>query len=219
MASATPAPNPPPPKAPQPAAPEPAVPPETRRSVPPENNPSKKQPLKAPRDSLAEALPEAQSLPEALAFIADKVGSENEFDFVARFRDPGAGREIVEHLSYKASNVTIDPNRCRVSYRWHVEQDYRGMPDQDRTVELRLAKSITVQTISQALTELNSAAGHPFSVSAQPQAYAVHIARWDSPTGDNLYFRDSRTAARVGEVARRAMALCDDKDRQAFRGR
>ena len=163
--------------------------------------------------------PEGQSLPDALAFIADKIGSESRIDFEARFRDPAGSREIIQQLSYRASSVAIDPNRCQLSYRWHVEQDGRSLPDRDRTVELRLSKSISVQTIDQALADLNSAAGHPFTVEARPPAYAVHIARWDNAAGDNLYFRGKDMAMRVGDVAKHALELCDDKTKQAFRGR
>jgi hypothetical protein len=121
------------------------------------------------------------------------------------------GRDHTEQLSYKASNVTIDPNRCQVGYHWHVEQDGRAVSDQDRTIELRLAKSIGV-------TSIDAEPGRRFSVRAYPKVHVVHIARWDNSSGDDLYFHDKDMAARVGTAARRAVELCDNGAQQ-FRRR
>lgn len=150
---------------------------------------------------------------QALAFIADKVDSEGRINVLAQFHDAAADRDLVEQLSYEASDATIDPNRCRISFQWHAGQDGKETADQNRTIELRLAKSIGVETVDQALTDLNAAAGYPFPVHAQPQAYVVHIALWGSGSGDNLYFRDKDMAARVAEAAQHALELCDDRTR------
>lgn len=149
---------------------------------------------------------------QALAFIADKVDGEGRISVLAQFHDAAADRDLVEQLSYEASDATIDPNRCRISFQWHAGQDGKETTE-DHVVELRLAKSIEVETVDQALTDLNMAAGHPFPVRAQPQAYVVHIARWDSASGDNLYFRDKDMAARVEEATRHALELCEDRTR------
>jgi hypothetical protein len=149
--------------------------------------------------------PPGQTVDDMLAFIADKVESEDRLNFTAVFIN-AAGGELVERLSYDASNVTIDPNRCQLSYRWHVVQDGKGMPDQDRAVQFRLTKGITVETIDRALGDLND---NHFTVHAAPQAYAVHIARWDKPSGDNLYFRDREMAETVAGAAQQALELCD----------
>jgi hypothetical protein len=165
----------------------------------------------APKEFLARPaseMPLGQSLDEALAFIADKVEGQA-LAFTAEFFNPSGGA-LVEQLSYEASNVTIDPNRCQVSYHWHVLQDGRRTPDQDRAVQLRLSRSITVEPIEQALAELNA---RHFSVHVRPEAYAVHIARWDRPAGDNLYFRDRGMAESVAAAARHALDLCDKRGR------
>jgi hypothetical protein len=164
------------------------------------NEASNTAPVRAPA-----VKPSGQSVDDMLAFIADKVESENRLDFTAVFIN-AAGGELVEHLSYEASNVTIDPNRCLLSYRWHVVQDGRGMRDEDRAVQLRLSKGISVETIDRALGDLND---NRFTVHAAPQAYAVHIARWDKPSGDNLYFRDRDMAETVAGAAQQALELCD----------
>ena len=85
------------------------------------------------------------------------------------------------------------------------------MADQDRTVELRLAKSI-------AVTSIDDEPGRRYFVHTYPQVYVVHIARWDNASGDNFYFHDKDTAARVGTATRRAVELCDSGE-QHFRGR
>ena len=148
---------------------------------------------------------------QTLALIADKVGGEGAINFMAQFHDMATGRDHTEQLSYKASNVTIDPNRCQVGYLWHVEQDGRAVSDQDRTVELRLAKSVRV-------TSIDAEPGRRFSVRAYPKVYVVHIARWDNSSGDNLYFHDKGMAARVGTTIRHAVELCDNGE-QHFRPR
>ena len=140
-----------------------------------------------------------------LAFIADKVASQDRLNFTAEFVNPSGGT-LVEQHSYEASDVTIDPNRCLIAYRWHVVQDGKAAPDQDGAVQLRHSKNISVETIDQALGENND---NHFSVHARPQAYAVHIARWDKPSGDNLYFRDRGMAESVAGTARHALDLCD----------
>jgi len=191
----------------------PAVPPaETRQAsaIPPENA-QKKQPSNAPQINSRDLKPEGQSLAEVLALIADKVGGEGTINFTAQFHDMATGRDHTEQLSYKASNVTIDPNRCQVGYHWHVEQDGRAVSDQDRTVELRLAKSIGV-------TSIDAEPGQRFSMRAYPKVYVVHIARWDNSSGDNLYFHDKDMAARVGTATRHAVELCDNGEQQ-FRRR
>jgi len=191
----------------------PAVPPtETRQAsaVPPENA-QNKQPPNAPQITSPDLKPEGQSLAETLALIADKVGGEGTINFMAQFHDVATGRDHTEQLSYKASNVTIDPNRCQVGYHWHVEQGGRTVSDQDRTVELRLARSIGV-------TSIDAGSGRRFSVRAYPKVYVMHIARWDNASGDDLYFHDQRMAARVGMATRHAVELCDNGEQQ-FRRR
>jgi hypothetical protein len=191
----------------------PAVPPaETRQAsaIPPENA-QKKQPSNAPQINSHDLKPEGQSLAEVLALIADKVGGEGTINFTAQFHDMATGRDHTEQLSYKASNVTIDPNRCQVGYHWQVEQDGKAVSDQDRTVELRLAKSIKV-------TSIDAEPGRRFSVRAYPKVNVVHIARWDNSSGDNLYFHDKDMAARVGTATRHAVELCDNGEQQ-FRRR
>ena len=191
----------------------PAVPPaETRQAsaIPPENA-QKNQPSNAPQINSPDLKPEGQSLAEVLALIADKVGGEGTINFTAQFQDMATGRDHTEQLSYKASNVTIDPNRCQVGYHWHVEQDGRAVSDQDRTVELRLAKSTRV-------TSIDAEPDRRFSVRAYPKVYVVHIARWDNSSGDNLYFHDKDMAARVGTATKHAVELCDNGEQQ-FRRR
>ena len=189
----------------------PAVPPvETRQvsAIPPESV-QENQPSIAPKINSPDLKPEGQSLAEALALIADKVGGEGTINFTAQFHDIATGRDHTEQLSYKASNVTIDPNRCQVGYYWHVEQDGRIVSDQDRTVELRLAKSISV-------TSIDVEPGRRLSMRAYPKVYVVRIARWDTSSGDNLYFHDKGVAARVGAATRHAVALCDNREQQQF---
>ena len=182
----------------------PAAPPvETHQAsaIPPEDA-QKEQPSIAPQINSPDLKPEGQSLAEALALIADKVGGEGTINFTAQVHDRITGRDRAEQLSYRASNVTIDPNRCLVGYRWHAEQDGRAVSDLDRTVELRLAKSIS-------MTPIDAEPGRRFSMRADPKVYVVHIARWDNAAGDNLYFRSRATAARVAAAARHAVELCD----------
>jgi hypothetical protein len=189
----------------------PAAPPvETHQAsaIPPEDA-QKEQPSIAPQINFPDLKPEGQSLAEVLALIADKVGGEGAINFTAQFHDLATGHDHTEQLSYKASNVTIDPNRCQMGYYWHVEQDGKALSDQDRTVELRLAKSIRV-------TSIDTEPGRRFSMRAYPKIYVVHIARWDTSSGDELYFHDKVMAARVGAAIRRAVALCD-KGVQQFR--
>lgn len=187
----------------------PAVPPAEIRqasAIPPENA-QKEQPSNAPQIKTSDLKPEGQSLAEVLALIADKVGGEGTINFTAQFDDMATGRDHTEQLSYKTSNVTIDPNRCQVGYHWHVEQDGRAVSDQDRTVELRLAKSIRV-------TSIDVEPGRRFSMRAYPKVYVVRIARWDNSSGDDLYFHDKGMAARVGTATRHAVELCDNGERQ-----
>jgi hypothetical protein len=186
-----------------------AIPPEQALAIPPENV-QQKQVSNGPQINSPNLKTEGQSLAEALALIADKVGGEGAINFTAQYHDMTTGRDHTEQLSYQASNVTIDPNRCQVGYHWHVEQD-GAVSDQDRTVELRLAKSIRE-------TSIDAEPGRRFSMRAYPKVYVVHIARWDNSSGDNLYFRDKNMAARVGAATRRAVELCDNREQQ-FRRR
>jgi hypothetical protein len=200
---------------PQPAPAQP--PPRTRLASaappqPPREQHAKSQPA-VPPDTL-----EGHSLVETLAFIADKIDGEGRINFLAQFRDAAAGRDIVQRLTYTASKVTMDPNRCRVSFHWHVDQDGKGTTDEDRVVELRLAKSVAVETLDQALTDLNTGS-RPLTAHTQPTLFAVHIARWDKPGGDNLYFHDKDMAARVGAAASRGLELCEDNVRKPPRRR
>ncbi|HMH66131.1 MAG TPA: hypothetical protein VK515_11115 [Rhizomicrobium sp.] len=191
----------------------PAVPPaETRQAsaIPPENA-QKKQPSNAPQINSPDLKPEGQSLAEALALIADKVGGEGTVNFTAQFRDMATGLDQYEQRSYEASNVTTDPNRCQVRYHWHVEQEGRAVSDQDRTVELRLAKGIRVASI-------DGEPGRRLLVRAYPRVYVVHIARRDDSSEHNFYFYNNDMAARVVTGARRAVELCGKREPR-FRGR
>ena len=185
--------------APQPAA------------TPHENNAQEKpQPEEAPVTS-HDANPQSRSLGETLAYIADQVAIQGPISFMAQFRNPANDYDIVEKLSYQASNVTIDPNRCQLSYRWHVDQDGKSTLDQDRSVQIRLARSVRVETVDRTLSDINAASGRPYSVHVQPEVYAVHLGRYGNTLGDNLYFRDEAAASRVGEAAHLALNLCNGR--------
>jgi hypothetical protein len=184
-------------------------------AMPQENNPQvKPQPEEAPdtpHDAKRDANLAPRSLDETLAYIAGQVAIQGPISFMAQFRNPANDYDIVENLSYQASNVTIDPNRCQLSYRWHVDQDGKSTLDQDRAVQLRLARSVRVETVDRSLSDINAASGRPYSVHVQPKVYAVHLGRYGNTLGDNLYFRDEAAAARVGEAAHRALNLCGAK--------
>ena len=179
----------------------PAIPPENASAILPKNV-QKEQPSGAPQINSPDLKPGGQSLAEALALIADKMGGEGTISFTAQFQDAATGRDYTEQLSYKASNVTIDPNRCQVGYHWHVEQNGRTLSDQDRSVQLHLAKSVRV-------TSIDAESGRRFSMRADPKVYVVHIARWDNASGDILYFHDKDMAARVATATRHATKLCE----------
>jgi hypothetical protein len=192
-------------------------PPILRASTSPqENSTPKKQPSEVPQSSSASERMASQSLEETLAFIADELASQDRINFTAEFHSPTDNSDIIEQLSYEVSNATIDPNRCQVSFHWHIEQDGIGTRDRDRAIQLRLAKNIWVETVDQALSDLNATAGHPFSVRASPEIFAVHIARWDGPSGDNLYFHDRAMAERIGDAAKHAVRLCSDGAGEPF---
>jgi hypothetical protein len=190
-----------------------AAPPVETQQAPaiPQEEAQKVQPSNAPQINPPDVKPEGRSLAEILALIADQVGGAGTINFMAQFHDIAAGRDHTVQLSYKASNVTIDPNRCRVGYHWHVEQDGRAVSDQDRTIELRRAENIRV-------TSIDAEPGRRFSMRAYPKVYVVHIARWDNSSGDDLYFNDKNMAARVGTAIRHAVELCDNGEQQ-FRRR
>ena len=190
----------------------PAVPPAEipQASAIPSENAPEKQPSNAPQIKSPDLKPEGRSLAEVLALIADKVGGEGAINFAAQFHDMATSRDDTEQLSYKTSNVTIDPNRCQVGYHWHAEQDGRVVSDQDRTIEFRLARSVRV-------TSNDVEPGRRFSVRAYPKVYVVHIARWDNASGDDLYFHDKDNAARVGTATRHAVELCDNGEQQFLR--
>jgi hypothetical protein len=171
----------------------------------------KEQQSNTPRISAPDPKPEGQSVAEAMTLIADQVGGEGAIVFTAQVHDMATGRDHTEQLSYRASNVTIDPNRCQMAYRWHVERDGTAVSDQDRAVDLRLAKSIRV-------TSVGDESGRRYFVRTYPTVYVVHITRWDSSLGDHLYFRDKDMAARIGTASRQAAELCDNGE-QEFRGR
>lgn len=197
---------PPPPPEVQPS-PRPGRPAQLASAIPQHNGARKNQPpMQAPVHSPVSS-PASETVDDALAYIADKIESEDRLSFTAEFHNSSGGA-LVEQLIYLASNVTIDPNRCQVSYRWHVQQDGRPTTDQDRAVQLRFAKSISVVTIDQALDELNA---RRFTARVYPEAWAVHIARWDKPTADNLYFHDKGMADSIAEAAQHALDLCDKK--------
>ena len=174
-------------------------------AIPPENTQKEHSSTAAPINSPNFRL-EGQSVAEALALIADRVAGEGTINFAALVQDMATGRDHTEQLSYKASNVTIDPNRCQMGYRWHVERN-GAVSDQDRTVELRLAKSISV-------TSIDAEPNHRFVMHADPKVYVVHIARWDNSSGDHLYFHEADMAARVATATRRAVELCDNGKQQ-----
>jgi hypothetical protein len=183
-------------------------------AIPPESAQDKPLP-EAPRiaapDAAPDAAPEGQSLAATLAQIADRVSGEGAINFTAQFSDMVTGQGHSEQLSYRTSNVTIDPNRCRVGYHFNAERDGLAVSDQDDAIELRLAKSVTV-------TSIDAGSGTRFSVRTSPQVHVVRIARWDNVSGGDLYFRNRATAARVGAAIRRAVGLCANGEQQ-FRRR
>jgi hypothetical protein len=187
-----------------PRSPSAAPPAETWQAseTPPESG--QKTPLSdGPPSASPELKTEGQSVGEVLSLIADKLGGEGAINFTAQFHDIATGREATEELSYKASNVTIDPNRCLVGYHWHIEQDGRAVSDQFRILQLRPSKSISVRSI-------NDETGGRFSVRAAPEVYLVQLRGRNNSSQETLYFHDRNTAARVGAATRQAMELCEN---------
>ncbi len=168
------------------------------------------QPSNSPQVIPPDPKREGQSSAEALGLIADQVVGEGTINFTMQLQDMATGVDHAEQLSYKASNATIDPDRCRIGYQWHVERDGRVLSDQDRTIELHLAKSVWV-------TSIDDEPGRRYFVRTYPKVYVVHIAR-DNSSGDNMYFHDKDVAARVGTATRQALELCDNREQQ-LRGR
>ena len=159
------------------------------------------------------AQPEVQpfadkSLEETLNFLGDRVAGQGGIGFTARFHNSAGKHDLVEQLSYEASNVSIDTNKCEVSFHWHVERDGQPTPDEDRVIELGVARNIRVETIDRALSSVNAASARNASVRVNPQVYAVHIAAKDAPSGDHLFFHDRDSAMQVGQAARHALKLC-----------
>jgi len=212
------APPPPPSVASQPE-PSPVAPQETPQPVPQDDGGHDKQAAEAPDNSVPAAKPDGQSLAQALAFVADKMEREGRITVLAQFHDAAGDRDLVKQLSYRASNVTIDPNRCRLSFRGQVEEDGKPAGTLNHTVALRLVKDVMVETVDQALTDMNMRTDHPFPVHTDPKLYVVHIGRWGSAGGDDLYFRDKEMAARVGESMQHAQALCEDEPERRARNR
>jgi hypothetical protein len=198
-----------PPKSAAPSA-KPAAPPTRQASAIPKETVGDKKQQSEPRTGSASVKLASLSLEETLAFIADKVANQDRINFTAQFHNPADNSDLVEHLSYRASDASIDPNRCQLSFHWHVEEDGKRTTDEGRTVRLYLAKNIRVETIDQTLADLNAAAGHPFSVRVHPEVYAVHITQKGNPSGDNLYFRDRVTAEQIGEATKHALEFCGD---------
>lgn len=187
--------------------------------MPPDDGATNKQPVEAPDASAPDAKPDGQSLTQSLAFIADKMESEGRITVLAQFHDAAGDRDLVKQLSYRASNVTIDPRRCQLSFHGQMAEDGQQAAYQSHTVALRLAKDVTVETIDQALTDSNMRDGHPFPVHTNPAAFVVHIGGWGSVPGDDLYFRDKAMAARVGESVQHALELCDGESGRRARDR
>jgi hypothetical protein len=188
-----------------------AVPPaETQQAsaIPPENT---RQMQQSNALQSADMKPGGQSLRESLALIADKVAGEGTINFTAQFRNMATGWDQYDQRLYKVSSVTTEPDRCQLRYHWHVEQGGRPVFDLDRTVDLRLAKRIS-------LTSIAGESGRRVFVRAYPKVYVVHIARGDNSSGHNFYFYNQDMAARVVAGARRAVELCD-KRKPGFRGR
>ena len=179
-------------------------------AIPPENA-GKRQLSNAHQIKSADLKPEGQSLRQSLTLIADKVAGEGTINFTAQFRDMATGRDQYDQRLYKASYVTTDPNRCQVRYHWHVEQGGSPVSDQDRTVDLRLAKGIRV-------TSIDGQSGRRVFVRAYPKVYVVNIAQRDNASAHNFYFYNKDMAARLVTGARRAVELCGKREPR-FRGR
>lgn len=215
-----PAPPPVPSLASQPATqPAPVAPPEAPQPAPQDDGGHNKQAVEAPDNSAPVAKPDGQTLAQALAFVADKMEREGKITVLAQFHDAAGDRDLVKQLSYQARGVTIDPNRCQLSFQGQVEEDGKQAGYPNHTVALRLAKDVTVETVDQALTDINMNTDHPFPVHTDPEVYVVHIGRWGSAAGDDLYFRDKDMAARVGESMQHAQELCDDERGRHARNR
>ena len=176
----------------------PAAEPQQASAIPPENA-QNKPPSNAPQINSPDLKPQSQSLVQALALVADKVGGEGTVNFTAQFRDRATGRDQYEQRSYKASNVTADPNRCQLRYQWHVEQEGRAVSDQNRAIDLRRAGGVR-------LTSIAGEPGRRLLVRAYPKVTVVHIA-----PGHSFYFYNRDVAARVATGARRAVELCANR--------
>ena len=130
------------------------------------------------------------------------------FALVGQNRNDGSNLRQTKKLQF--SNIVADPVQCRVSYHRKLWLNGSAQPstDADSWFQLHGVTRVSVESLSQFLTELNAASGQPnLIVNSTTPPVAALTAFW--PGGYNeITLPDMATANRAANTMKQAVKLC-----------
>jgi hypothetical protein len=157
---------------------------------------------------------DAASLQDTMKFIQDKLPSK--VNLMVYAHDNVAGTDKSVHLSVDVSNVSANPDRCRIDFHWLVIVDGKANSDKDTGFLLKDAQEIVVMPFEQEQQLKTAKAGHPErSVKVDPPAFALIVKRSDAKEND-FDFYDETMANRVAKALQHAVDLCGGGNQEPF---
>jgi hypothetical protein len=137
--------------------------------------------------------------------------SDNRLNFTASVTNTTDNTTFQTTYVELTSSVSADATQCRVSYHFAewVNNAADPDPDVDAAFPLKDVDSITVEPMSQNITEADAAAGKSnFNVtSTDPDITAILVHRPPNLVNE-IAFTDSDLANKVAKAINRAVTLC-----------
>jgi hypothetical protein len=153
---------------------------------------------------------DSMSLADTLQFIQDKM-SDNRLSFKANVTNTTDNTTFETTYVELTSNVTADATQCRISYHFAewVNNAAQPDPDVDAAFMLKDVDSITVEPMSQNITEADAAAGKSnYNVtSTDPDVTAILVHRPQDLVNE-IALTDSDMANNVAKAINHAVTLC-----------
>jgi hypothetical protein len=145
------------------------------------------------------------TLEATMSFIQDQLDQQGVVRFVDNVHDQASGRNWMIRFGVQVSDITADPRRCTVSYRWELFRDSEMLEQKDTlSIPLREVQKVGVRRRNHEFD--NDLAASVYTTQLTPPVYLVDLRTADGI--DSMAFHDVHTAAHVANAFIHAVELC-----------
>ncbi len=156
------------------------------------------------------------SLAETAGFIRDRVAEVGPLAYTGHLHDSADNTDWSNSFRVEASNVTVDPGNCAISFHWRTSTDGATAQDFESGLPFGDFVGVRVTSMEEDINRLSAKAGHPtWTARVDPPLWVVTATQRNGST-NSVDFRDHETADRVARAIAYATELCGGPKRDAF---